>query len=91
MKYTIFYKKVLGNKEITLYPNPVKTNLNVSISGYEENSTGECVLFDMQRTLILRQKINTKEFQIYMSAYNSRNYSMRIFVDGEQTTWKVVK
>jgi hypothetical protein len=91
MKDTTFYKEALGNKEITLYPNPVKTNLNVSISGYEENSTGECVLFDMQGKLILRQKINAREFQIDMSAYNSGNYIMRISVDGEQTTWKVVK
>lgn len=91
MKDTVFYKEIIGEKEITLYPNPVKTNLNVTISGYNEGSTGECLLFDMQGKLISRQKFDTSEFQVEMSSYSSGNYIMRIVLDKETTTWKVIK
>lgn len=89
---TTFYKEAMGNKEITLYPNPVKSNLNVNISGYDEKSAGEYVLFDMQGKIILRSKIKVSAFQIDMSSYNSGNYIMRIIIDGEPPiTWKVIK
>ena len=88
---TTFYKEAIGNKEITLYPNPVKSDLHVSISGYEEGSTGECMLFDMQGKVLLKRRIDTSTFQVDMSSYKSGNYIMRIVIDGEPITWKIIK
>ncbi|MBP1678054.1 MAG: hypothetical protein H6Q20_2613 [Bacteroidetes bacterium] len=88
---SVIYHEVLSNKEISLYPNPVKTNLTVNVKGYDSDVNGEYYIFDIQGKMMLHHKMNSESFQIDMSAYASGNYIMRIVLDGESTTWKVIK
>ena len=88
---SVIYHEVLSNKEISLYPNPVKTNLTVHVKGYNPEANGEYYLFDMQGKMIQHHKMSVESFQIDMSAYAAGNYIMRIVLDGESSTWKVIK
>jgi len=88
---SIYYQEVLANKEIKIYPNPVKTNLTVNISGYDQDLKGEYFLFDAQGKMILHDKLNTESFQINMSSYAVGNYIMRIVINEESTTWEILK
>ena len=88
---SVIYHEVLANKEISLYPNPVKTNLTVNVKGYNQDAGGEYYLFDMQGKVLLHNTMRIESFQIDMSAYAVGNYIMRIVLDGESTTWKVIK
>ena len=90
-KDSVIYHEVLANKEISLYPNPVKTNLTVNVKGYNQDAGGEYYLFDMQGKVLLHNTMRIESFQIDMSAYAVGNYIMRIVLDGESTTWKVIK
>ena len=90
-KDSVIYHEVLANKEISLYPNPVTTNLTVNVKGYNQDAGGEYYLFDMQGKVLLHNTMRIESFQIDMSAYTAGNYIMRIVLDGESTTWKVIK
>ena len=90
-KDSVIYHEVLANKEISLYPNPVTTNLTVNVKGYNQDAGGEYYLFDMQGKVLLHNTMRIESFQIDMSAYATGNYIMRIVLDGESTTWKVIK
>ena len=90
-KDSVIYHEVLANKEISLYPNPVTTNLTVNVKGYNQDAGGEYYLFDMQGKVLLHNTMRIESFQIDMSAYAVGNYIMRIVLDGESTTWKVIK
>jgi len=90
-KDSVFYQEILSNKEIKLYPNPVKTTLSVFISGYDKNIKGEYSLFDIQGKAILYNTLKSESFEIDMSAYSTGNYIMRLVINDEATTWKIIK
>ena len=90
-KDSVFYQELLSNKEIKLYPNPVKTTLSVFISGYDKNIKGEYYLFDIQGKTILYNMLKSESFEIDMSAYSTGNYIMRLVINDETTTWKIIK
>ncbi len=90
-KDSVSFNEILANKEIKLYPNPVQTNLTVTINGFDKDVAGEYFFFDNQGKMILHNYLNNESFQVDMSSYATGNYIMRIVIDGESTTWKILK
>lgn len=88
---SIIYHESLANKEIKLYPNPVKTSLRVNISGYDQKLKSEYLLIDAQGKILFHNMLNAGSFQIDMSSYVNGEYLLRIVIDGESTTWKIIK
>lgn len=90
-KDSVSFNEILANKEIKLYPNPVQTNLTVTINGFDKDVAGEYFLFDNQGRMLLHSKMNAESFQLEMSSYTTGNYNLRIVINGESTTWKILK
>lgn len=90
-KDSVSFNEILANKEIKLYPNPVQTDLTVTINGFDKDVAGEYFLFDNQGRMLLHSKMNAESFQLEMSSYATGNYIMRIVINGESTTWKILK
>lgn len=87
----VSYEDLLADKEIKLYPNPVKVTLSVDINGYDRDLKGEYFLFDIQGKMILHKDLKAQSFQIDMSSYAVGSYLMRIVINGESTTWEIIK
>lgn len=88
---SVFFREVLGKKQIKLFPNPVKENLTIEITGYEENLKGEYFLFDIQGKTILHRMLDSGNFQIEMSTYAAGNYLMRLVINNEASIWRIIK
>lgn len=86
-----YYTETMGDKTIKLYPNPVTTSLTITITGYEKVPEGSYVLFDTQGKVLLNRSLASANFSIDMSEYRAGNYVLRIAIEGETTTWKVIK
>ncbi len=88
---SVYYQEVLANKAIRLYPNPVKSTLTITLSGYDKNIKGEFFLFDIQGKTISYNTLKSESFEIDMSGYSTGNYIMRLVINNETTTWKIIK
>lgn len=69
------------------YPNPVKDFLNLSYS----QDISDVSVFNLLGQQVLSKKINAAESQLDMSSLTQGAYLVKITVDGEVKTMKVVK
>lgn len=88
---SLFFEESLSERKIRFYPNPVKTILTVEVGALTEKFSGELMLFDQQGKLLVHQRINSPATAIDLEHYPSGNYVMRILVNGEKSTWKIIK
>lgn len=75
------------NASFKVYPNPVKNMLNLS---YTENMS-DVAVFNLLGQQVFSKKINATESQIDMSALTSGTYLVKVHVDNQVKTLKVVK
>jgi len=85
------FEETLALKQIKLYPNPVKSTLTVEIAGYENNLTGQIILYDMVGRILYRDYIKATTQYINMASFSRGNYVMKITLMDEQSTWKIIK
>lgn len=78
-------------KNILLYPNPVRDYLNVDF-GKENFHDSRYVLFDSQGKLIKTGNLTQKKTELDMTAYPSSVYIIQIFQNNKNIkTFKIIK
>ncbi len=86
-----FFEEVLSQKQVKLYPNPVKSHLTVEINGYDSNLNGTLMVYDMNGRKLINQNINESRTLLNMSSFLTGTYVMHIVLNGEKSVWKVIK
>ena len=85
------YSQNLGERSITLFPNPTKGQLEVEITGKgipEQSSIG---LFTLQGELLLLSKNIRQANPLNLSDKKPGTYLLTIKLGNELSTWKVIK
>lgn len=72
-----------------VYPNPVKTQLNVSFP--KNTSTATFVLYDVLGKQVLQQPITASQNQVNFSRLKSGLYIATITSDNKSTSFKIIK
>jgi hypothetical protein len=85
------YTDVLSETQITIYPNPTRGLLTVKFFNLPQHSVSSLTLFDMQGKVITQQQSLSDENRLDISAQPVGMYIMQIAVEGEMTSWKIVK
>jgi hypothetical protein len=81
----------IGEKSIVVYPNPAREEVNVEISGYDENLKGSITLFDQGgRMLINNTQISIRN-TFNLSRYPNGIYFMLIQIGTNRTNYTIVK
>lgn len=88
---TVFFEEMLAEKQIKLYPNPVESVLTLLISDYTPSMEGEFSLFSMGGVMLDRRRITTETTYVEMSRYPKGIYVLHIQLNGQPTSWKVIK
>src|SRR5690554_387866 len=73
----------------SVYPNPVKTNLNVSFP--KNTATATFVLYDVLGKQVLQQPITASQNQVNFSRLKSGLYIATITSDNKTTSFKIIK
>ena len=81
----------LGERSITVYPNPVSEEVNVEISGYDENMVGSITIFDQSGRLIISQPQISIRNSFNMSRYSKGIYFMVIRIGENQTKYTIIR
>lgn len=86
-----YYEEEIGKVQLRIYPNPVKSILKVAVDGFTGEISAECLLFNISGIMIEQRILVDQETQIDMSNCQSGHYVLQIIVNGEKTTWKIIK
>jgi len=84
------YKDNIGDKEISIFPNPTKGKLRVEISNIEDGDIIILKVFDLQgREIYSNEKLSN--YDIDLSNYENGVYLLDIILNNEKSYWKIVK
>jgi len=84
------YKDNIGDKEISIFPNPTKGKLRVEISNIEDGDIIILKVFDLSgREIYSNEKLSN--YDIDLSNYENGVYLLDIILNKEKSYWKIVK
>ena len=81
----------LGERKITIYPNPTKGSLAVDITGGNEKDELRIIIFDAYGKQLLNKKVEPGTTPVNMNAYPVAYYILRVQAGEKQTEFKIIK
>jgi len=81
----------LGERKITIYPNPTRGALAVEITGGNDKDAIQLILFSAQGVQLQNVKVGANITPVNMSAYSSGWYVLRVQAGEKATEFKIVK
>jgi hypothetical protein len=81
----------LGERKITVYPNPTKGALAVEMTGGNQKDQMSLSLFSSQGVQLQSIKVTTTVTPVNMSAYPSGYYILRVQAGDKMTEFKIIK
>jgi hypothetical protein len=83
--------EILSERIIKIYPNPTEGILTVEIVNFTNDLQAEFLLTDLSGKVINRQKATSGYQTFNLSNQPAGIYLLRIQINGENTTWKIIK
>jgi len=81
----------LGERKITVYPNPTRGSLAVEITGGDQNDQMILSVFSSQGVQLQNRRVTAITTPVNMSAYPSGWYILRLQVGDKMTEFKIIK
>ena len=81
----------LGNKNIRIYPNPTSGVLKIEVAGFEDSDKGNLSIFNLSGQQLLNSDIISTFTELDISSSQKGVYILLINLNGESTTWKIIK
>ena len=81
----------VGEQSIVVYPNPVREELNVELTGYDENLDGSLTIIDQGGRLIINQPHLSTVNTLNLSRYSKGIYFMIIRIGTNQTKYTIIR
>lgn len=82
--------ETLAGQTITIYPNPTKGKLKVSIRGFNE-SKAALQVFNMQGSMVFNKHVSGSTTEIDLSKHPAGMYIMKVTIGENTTDWKIIK
>ncbi|MGI6073563.1 MAG: T9SS type A sorting domain-containing protein [Fermentimonas sp.] len=88
---SIFFGEALAERKIKIYPNPVQYELTIFIDGYKPSMQGSLALFNLGGNMVLKRKLAGETTHVNMSIFPKGTYILNIHLEGQPTSWKIIK
>lgn len=76
---------------VSVYPNPTVGEVNLSINGKSVDDKTELSVYDTSGSQVYRAKITGETTRISLSKNPAGIYLLRLSIDGQIVTWKIIK
>lgn len=82
-----------GEFEFTLFPNPTKDVLNISVNDlFLEEESKEVTVLDLNGKMLAKQKMQDRVTNLDFSSYTPGSYIVRVTTKGKQVReWKIIR
>lgn len=87
----LFFEEQIADRQLKIYPNPVKEQLTIQLPGYESSAAGEFALFSIGGSMLYKGVINSEITRVDMNRFTTGTYVLHIIIAGERTVWKIIK
>ena len=81
----------LGERKITIYPNPTKGALAVEITGGDAKDAIHLILFSAQGVQLQNLKVTASTTPVDMSSYPAGWYILQVQAGDKMTEFKIIK
>lgn len=88
---TIPLRESLSSHRITIYPNPTKGQFSVEITGSAIPDKSSISIYNLQGSVIYQKDEPDILNEIDLSSQPNGIYMLRIKIDSETSTWKIIK
>ena len=83
--------KLFGDKQVIIYPNPTEGQVTVEIQNYDAATTGSISISTVNGRLLQQAEIIAAQTPLDISAQPDGMYLFVIRIDGQVSTWKILK
>lgn len=80
-----------SNNSIHIYPNPVKSTMHISITGYDNAIKRSVILYGISGNIYLRREKTGNSTEVDLGALDDGMYILRIIIDDEVIDYKIIK
>ena len=87
----IFENEFIGEKEIRVYPNPTKGQLQIKIIGTSTNLPKTVTLIGMNGSVLIRKSASDNEYTLDLSSLSSGMYILSIHMEDMKKEFKIIK
>lgn len=91
MEEDMFFEEHIADKQLKIYPNPVKEQLTIEITGHDSTEKAEYILLNMSGAVLKRDRISSEITTVDMNRFVTGTYVLNIIINGERTVWKIIK
>ncbi len=85
------FKAILGDIEITIYPNPNQGQMIVQIDNMPKDVKSSIIVYDLAGKAIYRKEYLTVYTDVDITDSPNGTYVLKIMVGKETSEWKVIK
>lgn len=82
---------VVASKAVRIYPNPTDGNLTISIDDYEESDQASFIIYDLSGVIVYDSKATGQASSVDISDCQSGIYILTIMINGNQSSWRIIK
>lgn len=90
-KQTESYSDLLSKKNIRLYPNPTSGILKVEVLGFSEDDNCSLSIYSTSGQLVESTQLTSSFGVLNISSMPNGLYILKIFLNGNETCWKIIK
>jgi len=81
----------IGERTLTIYPNPTYGLVRVEISGNASESPINVMLSDINGKVLQSFSTANMNFDVDLTSYLQGNYLLVMVIDNKKSTWKIIK
>lgn len=86
-----YFSEILSEKEVRIYPNPTDGLLKVEICGFEDSDECSLAIFNMSGQQLHKKNVMNPLTDIDITSQANGMYIFHIVLNGEETSWKIIK
>lgn len=86
-----FYSDMISEKQIRIWPNPTEGHLKVEIQGLGTEEKATLRITAMNGSVVVMKETSSAITELDLSRNTNGIYLLYISVNGQETTWKIIK
>jgi len=84
-------KEMIGEREVSIYPNPTQGALKIEIKGTPIESPIYFYISDINGRILAQKESPDALYTYDMTSYPKGVYLLRVVIDGKKKEWKIIK
>jgi len=87
----LIFEENLGDKKVTITPNPTKGALNISVNGYKDGLLVSFYVYNLSGKLLMTRTNLSSSFLVDLTQYPKGTYILKLALGNNVSNWKIIR